>query len=83
MVHGVGDGQHQEQDGGEVVIGKGGAGDKYPGHQLGQIADENEQGLAAFAPEDPVKYDFALTRFGIHPVVNKKKLPVKLEKKGA
>ena len=44
---------------------------------------EITRAFAAFAPEDPVKYDFALTRFGIHPVVNKKKLPVKLEKKGA
>ena len=44
---------------------------------------EITRAFAAFAPDDPVKYDFALTRFGIHPAVSKKILPVKSEKKGS
>lgn len=37
-------------------------------------AVEITNAFAEFAPEDPVKYDFALTRFGIHPVINRKPL---------
>ena len=32
-----------------------------------KTAREVTQGFARFCPEDPVKYDFSLTRFGIHP----------------
>lgn len=35
-----------------------------------KTALEITQAFAAAAPEDPVKYDFALTRFGIHPDFN-------------
>ena len=38
---------------------------------------EITKAFARIAPDDPVRYDFALTRFGIHPVVNKKKLNLK------
>ena len=44
---------------------------------------ETTRAFAGFAPEDPVKYDFALTRFGIHPVVSRKKLPLKNPGKGS
>lgn len=46
------------------------------GHMLGfttrkqanmKTAWEITQGFSRLSPEDPVKYDFALTRFGIHP----------------
>ena len=32
-----------------------------------KTAREVTQGFARFCPDDPVKYDFSLTRFGIHP----------------
>jgi uncharacterized protein (TIGR02757 family) len=35
------------------------------------MAEEITRAFAAFCPEDPVRYDFALTRFGIHPEVKK------------
>jgi uncharacterized protein (TIGR02757 family) len=35
------------------------------------MAEEITRSFAAFRPEDPVRYDFALTRFGIHPEVKK------------
>jgi len=33
----------------------------------GAMALEITEGFRRFAPDDPVKYDFALTRFGIRP----------------
>jgi len=35
-----------------------------------KTAIEITNGFKKFSPEDPVKYDFALTRFGIHPDMN-------------
>jgi len=35
------------------------------------MAREVTRAFAQFCPEDPVRYDFALTRFGIHPEVKK------------
>ena len=37
---------------------------------------EITRAFAEFAPDDPVKYDFSLTRFGIHPLLGKKRFPV-------
>ncbi len=37
---------------------------------------EITRAFASYAPDDPVKYDFALTRFGIHPLVSGEKLPL-------
>jgi hypothetical protein len=35
------------------------------------MAIEVTQAFAKLCPDDPVRYDFALTRFGIHPEVKK------------
>lgn len=37
-----------------------------------RAAEEVTDYFRVFSPEDPVKYDFALTRFGIHPEVKKR-----------
>ena len=39
------------------------------------MAREVTHAFARFCPEDPVRYDFALTRFGIHPEVRKSSQP--------
>ena len=47
-----------------------------------KTAREITQGFSRLCPEDPVKYDFALTRFGIHPDMDVNELENLLEKQG-
>ena len=49
----IAQGQDEEKHRGEVVVGEGDAPDEEPGHQLGQIADENEQGDGGGLLEGP------------------------------
>ena len=48
--------QHQEDCAGEIVIFKGEAGDKYPRHQLGQIAQEDEGGVPIPASDGQISH---------------------------
>ena len=41
-----------------------------------KTALEITRALAQFCPQDPVKYDFCITRFGIHPRLRQKGLPL-------
>ncbi len=47
-----------------------------------KTAQEITRGFSRLCPEDPVKYDFALTRFGIHPDMDVNDLENLLEKQG-
>ncbi len=47
-----------------------------------KTAQEITRGFSRLCPEDPVKYDFALTRFGIHPDMDVNDLENLLETRG-
>ena len=51
VVHQIGDGKDQEQNGGEVVIGKQGAANGQPGQELRENGDEDEQSPSTLAAD--------------------------------